>query len=550
MRKLDETQQAKLLNTIGPLTKKKTVKAVCIYGSHVSGYSRQDSDYDVVILLSPFGQKIKYNYVKDEVECSALVVDSKSFQNDCARSTLGEFVAGRFLNPYQAISGADFVFENEVNYKERVILEGIYDCYAEYGHLAEDLEFPLKYFLFDKLRKRAAIYPPVVYSYSKTYGKENLDSNLEYSLQGFRKAASNLEAENTIKFDVDNDNLRIHSSKFKSGIGARLSLTASYTARGIRQYAIHGYAGRVGIDVVGKEVISKLSRASKDHSELPEWIRDPKLSWRLPGAKLFPKTSDWLSDMLSEFGMERASTEITKKALGEIYNSTMFYRLSDRSNGKSLSIAVKRFTDVKGMKWGLLNVWSLRNTDFTANALERLHREYSANVFFRSIGIPTSEILGVFINERIMISRFIQGKDLSQFQSDYFEGKTEDLSEHAAYGAILAKVHRSGYSVGDSKPSNAILSCEKIYLTDLEQSHPGGNPVWDIAEFIFYSVRLTLREDRARKLVNSFIEGYVNGGGDPKVIEQAASLRYRAPFQAFIAPNVLTSLRKDLSKVS
>lgn len=550
MKELSRSEQEKVLSTIGTLTKKKSVKAICVYGSHVAGYSREDSDYDVIILLSQFSQKIKYNYLKQEAECSALVVDSKSFENDCDRSTLGEFVSGRLLNPYQALEGKELVFQNEVKFKEKVILEGLYDCYAEYGRFAEDLEFPLKYFLFEKLRKRAAIYPPVVYSYAKTYGKELLQENLESSLAGFRQAASNLAEEGTIRFEPDSDNLKLRTSKFKSGIAARISSAAYYTARGIRQYAIHGYAGRVGIDVMGKEVISKLSRASKDRSELPEWIKDPKVFWRLANAKLYAKATDWLSEFLVDSGFDRATTDITRKALGEIYNSTTSYRLSDRSSTKTLSIAVKRFTDVKGMKWGLLNVWSLRNTDFTVNALERLHREYSANQFFRTIGIYTCEILAVFLNERIMITRFINGRDLSRMQADYFDNKSEDLSAQYEFGQTLAKVHRSGYCVGDSKPSNAIVSQNKLYLVDLEQAHPSGNAVWDIAEFIFYSVRLTLKEARARKLVGSFVSGYVDGGGDPKIIEEAASLRYRAPFQAFIAPNVLKGLRKDLSRAS
>jgi tRNA A-37 threonylcarbamoyl transferase component Bud32/predicted nucleotidyltransferase len=549
MRKLDDSERGKILKTLEPLVASKNAKAICVYGSQVSGYARPESDYDVILVLAPFRQKIKYNYLKGEVDCSALVIDSKSFENDCVKSTFGEFVAGRLLNPFESLQGSEFFYENEVKFKRRVIIEGLVDCYAEYARFTEDIEFPLKYFLFEKLRKRAAIYPPVVYSYSKTYGGEFLAENLGQSLKAFRAAAVTLEEDAIVRYDKDRDIVKLRDSRFKAGIGAKISSTASYTARGLRQYAIHGYAGRVGLDVVGKEVVSKLSRATKNHSELPDWIKEPKSAWSLSNAKLFSKSSDWLSDFISESGMERASTIVSKKSLGEIYTSTTFYKLSDESSRKTLHIAVKRFTDVTGMKWGLLNVWSLRNTNFTANSVERLHREYSANSFFKSIGIPTSEILAIFASEKTMISRFINGTDLSTLQADYLDGRSDDLSTQVAFGATLAKAHMAGYCVGDTKPSNAILSLGSLYLTDLEQAHAGGNRIWDIAEFIFYSVRFTLKEERARKLIESFVSGYLNSGGDRKVIEEAAALRYRAPFQAFIAPNVLSSLRKDLSKI-
>jgi hypothetical protein len=103
--------------------------------------------------------------------------------------------------------------------------------------------------------------------------------------------------------------------------------------------------------------------------------------------------------------------------------------------------------------------------------------------------------------------------------------------------------------MGDTKPSNAILSDEdsKIYFTDLEQAQPEGNKTWDVAEFIYYSVRFTLKEDRARKLVNSFVQGYLSKAEDPSILESSATLRYTAPFQAFIAPNVLSAVKRDLT---
>jgi tRNA A-37 threonylcarbamoyl transferase component Bud32/predicted nucleotidyltransferase len=548
LRTLDSSEISRISTTLAPIRQRGSLLAVAVYGSQISGYARKESDYDVIVVLAPFTQRIKYYYLKGDVQCSALVVEEKTFDNDCQKSSLGEFVSGRLLNPYEALLGKEYLRNNETLYKQRVILEGLSEAYTEYGRFAENIEFPLSFFLFEKLRKRAAIYPPVVYSYALTYGNGLQKSNVESSMEGFRQAADRLAIEGLIEFNSENDSVKIKSDKIKGGFSVKLASTASYTARGIRQYAVHGYAGRVGLDVVGREVISKLERA-KDHSELPEVITNPKLAWKLNQGKLFAGSTDWFSDLLDYFQMSKASTITTKKALGEIYNSTSFYTLVDTRDGKTISIAVKRYNDVKGMKWGLLNLWSLKNTNFSANANERMHREFRAIEQFKNLGLFTPEILAVFLDDKILVTQYIKGKNLSSIQSEYLNEDTDDLSPQRSFGSILAVVHGAGSCIGDTKPSNAILSesNSRIYLTDLEQAHANGNLAWDIAEFIYYSVRFTLREERARKLVNEFVSGYLDGGGDPKIIEQTSALRYRAPFQAFIAPNVLNALRKDLA---
>jgi Kae1-associated kinase Bud32 len=550
LRNLGSDEIEKIEGTLAPLKAKISLKAIAVYGSQVSGYPREESDYDIILVANRFAQRIKYYYLRGQVQCSALVVQEKSFANDCAKSSLGEFVSGRLLNPYEALLGQDFLSENETTYKQRVILEGLSEAYAENGRFAEDIDFPLDYFLFEKLRKRAAIYPPVVYSYALTYGDDLREANLQSSLLGFRSAAEKLRDADLVNYDPENGILKIRPEKMKGGLGVRLSSTASYTTRGIRQYAIHGYAGRVGLDVVAREVASKLGRARKEHSELPDEIATPKILWSLKQCKLFAASSDWLSDLLDYFGLNKVSTIVTKKALGEIYNSTNFYTLLENSGGRSLSIAVKRYNDIKGIKWGLLNVWSLKNTNFSTNSNERMYREFRAIQQFKDLGLSTPEILAVFLSEKILVTRYIQGKDLSSIQSAYLQGDSEDLSAQREFGMILARVHRAGSCIGDTKPSNVIVAGpnSNLYLTDLEQVHSNGNLAWDIAEFIYYSARFTLKEDRARKLVNEFTSGYRDGGGDSRIIEQTAALRYRAPFQAFIAPNVLNALRKDLAR--
>ncbi|MDG6998894.1 MAG: nucleotidyltransferase domain-containing protein [Nitrososphaerota archaeon] len=543
MRKLDASEKEKISKTIAPLLKKRELVALCAYGSQVAGYATEGSDYDVIVVTKPFSQRIKYYYLKDEVECAALLVDPKSFENDCNKSSLGEFVSGRLLNVHEPLQGSAFLKRNEIAYKKHVILEALSEAYAEYMEFTTAISFPLSYFLFEKLRKRAAIYPPVVYSYARTYSEELLNENLGQSLEGFRDAAKELVKEGVI--ELQEDLVSVSPQAFRGGLSARIGAAASFTNKSLRQYAIHGYAGRVRPEVVGKEVLSKISR-SKKAGKLPEHISNPKKDWSIGSGRLFVASDDWLTDLATSLQLEQLTLDISSGALGEFYNSASFYTLKDAS--KSHTIAVKRFNDIKGMKWGVLSLWSLRAANFTANPMQRLFREYKAKQEFAKFGLSTPRVLAIFLSQRMMVTDFIHGIDLSRIETNYLDGVSEECGPITRFGHELALLHNNNYCMGDTKPSNAILAegDGKIYFTDLEQAVPGGNKVWDVAEFIYYSVRFTLKEERARKLVRAFAEGYSERAEDKTVLRRAYGLRYRAPFQAFVAPNILSALRRDL----
>ncbi len=546
MRELNSSELDAIAKTLQPITSNKEVVALCAYGSQVAGYATEESDYDIILVAKPFTQRIKYYYLHGETQCSALVVEPKSFENDCRKSTLGEFVSGRLLNSYYPIAGKSYLGENEREFKKNVILEGLSEAYAEYSEFASEIIFPLRYFLFEKLRKRAAIYPPVIYSYSRTYGEKLIEDNLASSLEGFRVAAKELMNEGVIEYDEENDSITSPLMKFHAGLKAQIEVLASYTNKSLRQYAVHGYAGRVRPNVVGREVIAKISRSRKSE-KLPPEILNPQRLWELPSGKLFLSSHDWLSDLISLLGMDRQTCKVANKPLGEFYNSAGIYSLEDSRARET--VVIKRYQDVKGFKWGVLNLWSLKNANFTVDPTERIYREYRGSRDLRKFGLHTPRVVAVFLDQKILATCFIPGKDLSTLESDYFNGDTKDLSPFEKFGRALATLHNNGYCLGDTKPSNAILSEQKseIYFTDLEQAVPDGNKVWDVAEFVYYSARFTLKEEEARLLINSFLEGYASLASDKDVINKCNSLRYRAPFQAFIAPNVMSAIRKDLT---
>ncbi len=163
-----------------------------------------------------------------------------------------------------------------------------------------------------------------------------------------------------------------------------------------------------------------------------------------------------MSDVIRLFGMQEAECKINEKPMGEIYTVSSFYMLDDGSQHQE--IAVKRFKDFKAMKWGILNLWSLKNADFVANSMMRLYREYHGLREFRRFGLHTPEVVALFLPQEMLVTKFIRGRDLSLLESLYLNEETEDLVPFRSFGQALATLHNNDYCMGDTKPSNAILS--------------------------------------------------------------------------------------------
>jgi Kae1-associated kinase Bud32 len=208
---------------------------------------------------------------------------------------------------------------------------------------------------------------------------------------------------------------------------------------------------------------------------------------------------------------------------------------------------VKNFIDVKALKWVVLNVWALMSKRFDMSPMSRLYREYSALKNLREAGLNTPKTLAVALDQKILVMEYIDGPDLGQILLQILGGEDEELGVVRLYGEELGKVHRSGYTLGDTKPSNTIFSNSKIYLVDLEQAARSDERGWDIAEFIYYSSKLTVDGKRVSRLVGEFLDGYLRYG-EKMWIKESLKLNYLAPFQPILAPNVVRAVRREIRK--
>ncbi len=163
-------------------------------------------------------------------------------------------------------------------------------------------------------------------------------------------------------------------------------------------------------------------------------------------------------------------------------------------------------------------------------------------------------IIFVSPKERILLEEFIDGMSLDglikRSLTMAIEGGGESILRRV--GKEIAKVHNLGVALGDCKPENIIITRNgEIYFLDLEQAARDGDQAWDIAEFLYYSGHyvspLSMRE--ARDMVREFVGGYLDGGGNPKNIEKAASARYMRIFIFFTPPHIILAISNTCKEI-
>ena len=537
--RLTESERSTVSAIASSLVEPSKISAVAAYGSKVAGYARPDSDYDLIVVSKRFREGVRYRYIDTPVPASALIVDENMLAEDANSSYLGEFVVGRLLNVYEPITNKELFMRFELEYKTRVLVEALLELSSDYGEFGRHLVIPYEYFLFDKLHTRAAIYPPAVYSYVHTYTCELGEENKALSIEAFAAAARSLEARGFLK--AGQDAVTLVPEKLRGDAFTRVQSLFAVTARGVTQYAIHGYAGRVGPSVVSREALSKLRRMRENPPPFDP-LENPRSLLRIEQGSVIPDASLLVDKLARLLGFSTYSTK--ERDIGEPYSTTRVLTFKDAVRTKS--VVVKNYTDVRSLKWAFLGIWASTTKRFSTAPLSRMDREYGMTLALQGMGVLVPSVLAVAPSERIIVKDYIDGQTLSARINALFKGASDDVSPINAYGEVLAKLHGNGVAVGDAKPSNVVVTVPGLYLTDLEQAFSGGDKAWDIAEFLYYTAKLSTHEDAMRRVANAFLESYVRTG-DRSVVAKARGQKYLGPFRPFLTPGMTKMLKDRLS---
>jgi tRNA A-37 threonylcarbamoyl transferase component Bud32/predicted nucleotidyltransferase len=529
--------------SIARIAKGRTVTAACVYGSKAAGYARPDSDIDLLVVLDDYRYKVKYSYFKESgVHISALVVERDALEKDAARGYLGEFVAGRLLHVYRPIVNAAFLEKVERACKHRVILEELNELVKTSGVLATEMSFPLEYVLFSKVKRRAALYPAAAYSYYRTYGDGR---NLHAALAGYKDALADIMAKDGELFETVGDGeIRISEKR----IGVARGEPALRLVRRLHEfssYFIHSYAGRQMFHMSVVEAEAKIRRHIRQPFRFPPYMACPACEYlSLPEGLLVSdsKRQDWLDMVARKHGVSKSNKySISRRRMGNANSRTVLYTLG------GLRLAVKDMSKSKAVKWAALSVWTAPVKKFRVGPLLRLGYEYKALRHLRKLGLATPAIEAVVLDRKVLVLQFVEGRNVAEVIRDALAGTMgADLAPLRKAGEQMARVHEAGHAFGNIKPKNVIAGGDRLYFTDLDQfAFEGGDPAWDVAEFVSWGLKESMNDRAATTIVREFLSGYGNAGVIKKV---ANSRRYVETFYPVLAPAVAQAIKKEMKK--
>jgi tRNA A-37 threonylcarbamoyl transferase component Bud32/predicted nucleotidyltransferase len=523
------------------LSRHRRVIGACLYGSKVAGYGGPDSDIDIIVVVKDYPHTVKYSYSRtEEVKISALIVDYFALQKDAEAGLLGEFVVGRLLHTYEALINHDLFKSIELIYKRRIILEELFDIIRTTNILCTEIKFPLEFVLFSKIKRRSSVYPAALYSYYKIYSGKCAGANLAFALGGFKDALEEImandrgllilkrSATNTEDFVLQIGKKRLVLNKQRERNFTRLKLAKKLQI--FSSYVIHAYAGRRVFHYTIREAESKIKRYRSKPICMPEFMASPReYYWKLDeGLVISGRNRKWLDLVAKSSGLVRYA--ISKKIrLGDINSRTVCYTLQDTSVlGHSISIVAKKFATLKGAKWAALNFWSFSvgshfKHSFKVDPLFRLGNEYKALRYLRNeIGLNTPAVLAINFERRILVTSFVEGQSMSQIIKDSLKKRStagiENIFWIRTAGKNVAMIHSTQSALGNIKPNNIIINNvgginSRIFFTDLEQfsfNNTGysSDPIWDIIQFLCWSLKRTNNIPIAKEIVREFLSGY------------------------------------------
>jgi hypothetical protein len=83
----------------------------------------------------------------------------------------------------------------------------------------------------------------------------------------------------------------------------------------------------------------------------------------------------------------------------------------------------------------------------------------------------------------------------------------------------------------------------------ISNSVENGDPAWDLAEFLYFSAKLSPKEREMKLVAEAFLTGYMSENGTHN-IAKARSQRYLLPFLPILAPSMIGAVRGTLEKYS
>jgi len=459
-------------------------------------------------------------------------VSKSLFERDVHRGALGEFVAGILLEPHATVFGAEYLDSHEMNLKVRVVKEELENLDLRFHELMLELMIDPRFFFHARMQRRAKIDPAARSAYLRL-----LSNGTDVDSYGFGRALGKLASLGLLRL---NGYAKVTPKLMGQlpKIRQRAVMPFREVELAIRRLATYGISG----DFLGPSFVQDISKGFEMVPSEEYNLPDPKAYLFLPtesGLVSMDDKRDY-EELISSEGSLGGPASV--KRIGGALN---FVYLLEFGDGDRRKMVAKTYQNWYGLKWIPLTIWAIGSQNFDILGEKRLANEYRMNRFLRSNGLNAPQIHHVSVPRRTIIEEYIQGRGFDQIARECLSGPRQDLLVPiSSLGNEISLVHQAGATLGDSKPDNAILDDQgRIWFVDLEQASEGGNPAWDLAEFLYYSGHYTLRWGRMKTMTRAFLAGYLRSG-HRAFVREISSAKYKRVFGIVTAPHIIMGISK------
>lgn len=310
------------------VAKDRGLVSICIYGSQACGYARKDSDYDILLVMNKYTEGVRYFYKEiDDKQFAILAVDQKTLELDAEKGDLGDFVSGRLLSPYIPVLNPEYLRETEFTTKRRFAEEDLEDLVIEYGELSRGLIIKPEYLVLARMEKRSRVYLPLKYSYANMLRQDLKDNNMRIILSAYGRVFDDLAASGMVK--IRGETITLSDSYVDSVLSYKILNKVinliDFSKRAFYSYITHGKAGKVRLNVVAKELTSKIKREIQTTFNGQE-LEDPKnhLFLKTEQGLINLNKKDAIIEKVREIkGNKKVEVKTLAGALNEVYLVTI-----------------------------------------------------------------------------------------------------------------------------------------------------------------------------------------------------------------------------------
>ncbi|MCW3993834.1 MAG: hypothetical protein NWE85_04635 [Candidatus Bathyarchaeota archaeon] len=527
------------------------ITTACIVGDYALGLTDAKTVLEVLLVIRGFQPRLM-SYVKilDDRSVIVFAVDEWVFERDVDRGFLGEALAERIIFPYVALKNENYLHIQEVKLKKRLILELFENLVLDFPELSYNFHIKPEYFMYETMLSRARLFPPMIYTVLNFMQSNAKKENVRLVMRGYLEALRELEEEDVITFS---DGYVKISKKFVEKVESK-KIRFINIFKTAQRALFNSLLGTFSITLGFLSQNRGLHNFQWDVREnsLIHQLEDPLKHLYIPTAHgLVPLSAKMDIEAFARKVLSRGEeAEIKIEKIGGVLNDV--YLVSAFVNNDEKKVVVKRFKDWSSFKWFPLNLWALGTRTFAVLGRLRLEKECAINQQLYSMGFDVPKILYVSHGERLIFMEYVQGEKLDKtikriMKSQTDESVKNELDVMSRVGEKFAKVHALGIALGDTKPEN-IMVREKnggICLLDLEQASRNGDKVWDIAEFLYYTGHYLppLVGTRPAELITeAFVEGYLETGGDIKLVRKVGNPKYTKVFSIFTLPHIILAI--------